>query len=528
MKTYYAFQSRKVPIGKLWVGGDEPITVQSMTNTDTLDTTSTVEQVMALAGIGCDIVRIATPTVKDAENLYEIKNQLLRRNVQVPLVADIHFSPRAAEVAARYVEKIRINPSNYTDRAHHQSTWSDRQMREERDKIAEKFIPLLRICDENQTTIRIGTNHGSLSGRILSVFGNTAEGMVASAMEFVNICIAEGFHNLLLSMKAARVKEMIAANIMLVEQMIHAGHYYPLHLGVTEAGNGREARIKSAAGIGSLLARGIGDTLRVSLTEDPLEEVRFGRKLVEMYGRKPDPVKEMAETMEVSLVNKVSSFKDLCGNSFPVVSKRPVKGSDLISDGDFVSLPHPADENRENSDFKLLPMPVSRIRTKGEIIYSRKFETADAQEMLIRASAEFALLMTGKSSGGIFIRYDHAGDEELAKLSFDILQGLGLRFSKTEFVACPSCGRTKFNLFETFEKVKKKTSHLKGLQIAVMGCMVNGPGEMGDADYGYVGSGPGKVTIYQHGKPVIKNVSEKEAVHVLIDLIKTGGDWVDP
>ncbi len=528
IKTYFSHRSRKVLVGNLIIGDNEPIPVQSMTNTNTLDTTSTVNQVEQLAKKGCDIVRITAPAIKDAENLYEIKNELLRKNIDIPIVADIHFNPNAADVAAKYVEKIRINPGNYIDRNRGKAEWSENEINDARKRIEERLIPLLGICKENNTAIRIGTNHGSLSERILSMYGNTARGMVESAMEFVRICVDHDFHNLVLSMKASNVRDMTAANILLVEQMIKEGHYYPVHLGVTEAGNGREARIKSAAGIGSLLARGIGDTIRVSLAEDPIEEVPVGKRLIEFYGRNTKAVQDILSSTNVTMLETEKSFKDISGRNYPVVTKKETKGADLIFQDNHFHSPTSANKISQKFKYRELPIDKSLSNVKSRLIFRRTYNGVGLDELLIRSSVDYALLLSQKKSAGLFIENNNrTSDEEVVSLCLDVLQGLGLRYSKAEFVACPSCGRTKFNLFESFDKVKAKTSHLKELQIAVMGCIVNGPGEMGDADYGYVGAGPGKVTLYKSGEPVIKNVEEDIAVDSLINLIKKGGDWVE-
>jgi (E)-4-hydroxy-3-methylbut-2-enyl-diphosphate synthase len=527
LKTYHNFTSRKVKIGKVEIGGNNPILVQSMTNTNTLDTEATVEQTIRLANAGCDIVRITAPGIKEAENLKEIKSELHKKGVDIPIVADIHFNPKAAEVAAKYVEKIRINPGNYVDRNRGKVEWTDQEIEEARERIAEKLIPLLKICQEHNTAIRIGTNHGSLSERILSTYGNTARGMVESAMEFVRICNQFGFHDLVLSMKASNVKDMTAANLLLVEEMIKEGFYYPIHLGVTEAGNGDEARIKSAAGIGSLLARGIGDTVRVSLAEMPVEEVPVGKKLVEFYGRKPTAVDEILSSTNFLFTETTKPFIELTGVKYPVVSSKNISQAELcFGDG--------KDENNVKNetsfvDFSTLDIDKSQSDPEGKLIVNRNYNGINEGELLLKSAVDFSLLFADRKSCGIWIENGKTSTpEHLAELSLKILQGLGLRFSKAEFVACPSCGRTKFNLFDSFNKVKEKTAHLQGLQIAVMGCIVNGPGEMGDADYGYVGAGPGKVTLYKSGKAILKNIDEEFAVDALVNLIKEGGDWLHP
>jgi len=526
IKTYHNYTSRKVKIGKVEIGGNNPILVQSMTNTNTLDTKATVEQTIRLANAGCDIVRITAPALKEAENLKVIKSELLKKGIGIPIVADIHFNPKAADVAARYVEKVRINPGNYVDRNRGKVDWSETEIKEARERIAKRLIPLLKICREHNTAIRIGTNHGSLSERILSMYGNTARGMVESAMEFVRVCNQFGFHSLVLSMKASNVKDMTAANLLLVDEMIKEGFYYPIHLGVTEAGNGYEARIKSAAGIGGLLARGIGDTIRVSLAEMPVEEVPVGKKLVEFYGRKPAVIDEIFSTTNYLVTETRNTFFELTERKYPVIARKIIPQADLF-------FPDEDELETESSEKAFVNFSKAKANPKenidaleDRIILNKVYPGLQSMDLLLKASVDYSLLLTGRKSAGIWIENGSASTPEfVGDLSLKILQGLGLRFSKAEFVACPSCGRTKFNLFESFNKVKEKTAHLQGLQIAVMGCIVNGPGEMGDADYGYVGAGPGKVTLYKNGEAILKNIDEHEAVDALIDLIKEGGDW---
>ena len=382
---YSRFKTRVVPIGNLPLGGDYPIRVQSMTNTDTLDTKATVEQAIRMIDAGCEYVRISVPGLKETENLRNIKSELQKRGYKTPLIADVHFNPKLAEISATIVEKVRINPGNYVDKKGNAAK-EEIRYQEELEKIATRIKPLVKICKTYGTAIRIGANHGSLSERIINRYGNTPEGMVESALEFTKILEAFGFYNMVLAMKASNVRIMIRANQLLAERMKEEGLNYPIHLGVTEAGEGEDGRIKSAIGIGSLLAAGIGDTIRVSITEDPEYEI-----------------------------------------------------------------------------------PVA----------------------------------------------------------YSILQATGARITKTEFISCPSCARTLFNIQETLQKIKQKTGHLKGLKIAVMGCIVNGPGEMADADYGYVGAGKGKVMLYKGRNLVNKNVDESKAVEELIALIREHGDWED-
>lgn len=376
--------SKQITIGNLKMGGGAPIVVQSMTNTDTMDTEATVRQTLQLVEAGCEMVRITAPDVKAAQNLYNIKNELAKRGCNVPLVADIHFNPLAAETAATIVEKVRVNPGNYTDRNTGKIYFTDQEYADELKRIAEKMSTLIEICKKHGTAMRIGTNHGSLSERVMSRYGNTAEGMAQSAIEFAQVCREQNYDKLVFSMKASNVKVMVQSTRLFVEKMHALGMDYPIHLGVTEAGDAMQGRLKSAAGIGALLVDGIGDTIRVSLTEDPVEEI-----------------------------------------------------------------------------------PVA----------------------------------------------------------YDILQAVGARISQAEYIACPSCGRTQYDIQEALQQIKARTHHLKGVKIGVMGCIVNGPGEMADAHYGYVGSGAGKITLYKGKEVVTRNIDQKDAVEALVQLIKDNGDW---
>lgn len=453
------FESSIVSIGNVAIGGNNPICVQSMTNTNTLDTKSSVDQIIRLVNVGCEIVRLTTRNVKEAENLKNIKAELKKRKIEIPLVADIHFNPKVAEVAARYVDKVRINPGNYVDKRKSKKQFSAKEYSQETDKIALNIEPLIKICKQHKTAIRIGVNHGSLSERILYKYGNTAKGMVESALEFVEICRSFNFHDLVLSMKASHVPTMIDANRLLVEEMLKGGYYYPLHLGVTEAGDGDDGRIKSAAGIGSLLADGIGDTIRVSLTEKPENEIPFAKILVAKYGKR-----------------------------------------------------------------KKLDLPESNTNTTEPFEYKLLYNNLNADDLLINASVDFTRLNSQKKAKSLIVNHN---SKEHITLADNILQGLGIKYSKAEFIACPSCGRTLFDIEEELKKVKQQTTHLKGLKIAVMGCVVNELGEMADADYGYVGAGPGKVSLYKSQQLIKKNIPVETAVDSLLALIKVNGDWLE-
>lgn len=450
------FESREIHIGSLALGGNNPIRLQSMTNTDTMNTQATVEQTLRLVDVGCEIVRITAPGVAEAENLYNIKNELVKRGCNVPLVADIHYNPKAAEIAAAIVEKVRINPGNYTDRNIGKIHFTDQEYANELEKIAERMSTLIEICKKHNTSMRIGTNHGSLSERIMSRYGDTPMGMAQSAIEFASICRQFDYHNLVFSMKASNVKVMVYSTRLFVQKMIEQGMNYPIHLGVTEAGDAEQGRIKSAAGIGTLLLDGIGDTLRVSLTEDPEKEI---------------PVAQM-----------IASY-------FP---RRKATKADIMQ----------------------LPTTFEPATDK-QLFVPNYNSTEDYQ---IREAARYSKAYIDGQTTEI------ADDSETA---LDIMQAVGVKISKAEYISCPSCGRTQYNIQEALQQIKAKTKHLKGIKIGVMGCIVNGPGEMADAHYGYVGAGKGKITLYKGKEVVRKNIDQAEAVEALIALIKDNGDWVE-
>ncbi len=485
-----------VHIGNVALGGKNPVRIQSMTNTNTMDTVATAEQIIELAQAGCDFVRITTQNIKEAENLKHIKDRLQKAGMNLPLIADVHFNPKVAEVAAQFIEKVRVNPGNYLSQKNVHTSNNDVL-----EQIAENLTPLLNICKHYNTAIRIGTNHGSLSERILYKYGNTARGMVESLMEFVEVCYQNDFHNLVLSLKASNVVTMIEANMLLVNRLSEAGYNYPIHLGVTEAGSGEEGRIKSAAGIGYLLAHGIGDTIRVSLTENPREEVPVAQKLVRFFGQRKDMTKQISPEIvyfpkskfkikpPVVITSKYSSFSDLAYEKQPVIELH---------------------------------------QSTEELFYIHKFSYSGIGygDLLLVASVEVTASLLKHNIDGIWIEnLDATSSDKLAKLSLNILQVLGLRITKTEYIACPTCGRSTINVIKQLEKVKAQTSHLPGLKIAVMGCAVNGPGEMVGAHYGFVGSGKGKVNIYKGGDVVQKNILEEMAVGTLISLIKENDDW---
>lgn len=471
------FISREITIGNLRLGGNQPVRIQSMTNTPTMDTNATVKQIIRLTEAGCELVRVSAANVQEAESLRSIRKALEGKNINIPLIADIHFMPKAAEVAAGIVEKVRINPGNYTGSHHKGRKYSEADYQSELEQAAQNLKRLLNICKQHNTVIRIGINHGSLSDRILYRYGNTAKGMVASAMEFIQICRENHFENLILSLKASNVQTMIQSNRMLVNEMQKKGMDYPLHLGVTEAGNSIEGRIKSAMGIGTLLAEGIGDTIRVSLTEAPEKEIPVARHLVEFYG-----CRHTKQEVKISYVSygKIS------------VQRRPAIA--LI------------DETKTSlADKKVLSLSYCSLPHR---------------ELLIRATVDFNLAYKSKKADGLLIDNGREGDSrQLKELALEILQARGLYYSKTEFVACPSCGRTHINIEKELDKVKKRLDSHKGLKIAVMGCLVNGPGEMADADYGFVGADTGKVNLYKGGEILFRNLPEEEALGKLEKLI---------
>ncbi|MBE0649399.1 MAG: (E)-4-hydroxy-3-methylbut-2-enyl-diphosphate synthase [Bacteroidales bacterium] len=495
MSTYF---SNEIQIGNLRLGGRQSVRIQSMTNTSTMDTQATVSQVIRLVEAGSELVRITAANIREAENLANIKDTLRQKGIKVPLIADIHFKPEAAEIAAQIVEKVRINPGNYVSSHHKNKKYTEQEYQDELLLTAEKLFPLLEICKKHETALRIGINHGSLSDRILFRYGNTPEGMVAAAMEFTDICYNSGFDKLVISLKASYVPTMITANKLLIKQFQEAGYHYPIHLGVTEAGNGMAARIKSAAGIGSLLAEGIGDTIRVSLTEPPEKEIPFAKKLVSLYGR----------SHQVFTEKEISFFSNgnIKNETIPlVISDKKNKNSDGTA-----------------SDFKL-EKTSNQFHDDKQVI-KLSYNDIPHEELMIRASADFTLKATDNTIAGIWLNNGTSSTpEQLSELSLQILQATGLRYSKTEFVACPSCGRTLFDIESVLEKVKARLGEKKGLKIAVMGCVVNGPGEMAGADYGLIGAGNGKVTLYKGHKPVLKNQSLEDAVDTLVSLVENNG-----
>lgn len=458
MGVYSRRKSWETKVGNVVIGGNAPIRVQSMTTTQTTDTEGSVEQAIRIIDAGGELVRLTTQGTREAENLKNIKASLLEKGYSTPLVADVHFNPNVADVAAKFVEKVRINPGNYVDpaRTFKELEYTDSEYAAEIDKIKARFIPFLNICKENGTAIRIGVNHGSLSDRIMCRYGNTPAGMVESCMEFLRICVAENFLNVVLSIKASNTVVMVQTVRLLVQEMQKENMAFPVHLGVTEAGEGEDGRIKSAVGIGALLAEGIGDTIRVSLSEAPEKEIPVARKLV-AYA---------AESAE----------------------KRA----------------------------------VAKTGIKNETIYLDYNESCLEDLQLKAAMDAGALLIDGFAKELIITNSNNSiSKEQLTDTANAILQAARIRFTKPEYISCPGCGRTLYNLEETIAKIKQATSHLVGVKIAIMGCIVNGPGEMADADFGYVGAGRGKISLYKGKECIEKNIPETDAVEKLLQLIES-------
>ena len=624
LTTYQRLSTRCVNVGHVGVGGENPIRIQSMTTTNTMDTKNTISQSIRMIEAGCEIVRITAPSIKEAENLKNIKEGLRKRGYDTPLVADIHFTPNAAKIAAKIVEKVRINPGNFADRKNFKTyDYTDQTYTNELERIRDKFVPLVRICKENGTSMRIGTNHGSLSDRILSRYGDSPMGMVESAMEFIRIAEDEGYKDIILSMKSSNTQVMVQAYRLLVQKMSSEQMFYPLHLGVTEAGEAEDGRIKSAVGIGTLLEDGLGDTIRVSLTEEPEREIPVAKILVnrkkslENNGkknrttdslpydpffykrRKTNSIINFGEGQVPRVIGDLSSKNAICrGDLAPFgyiyASKEDkwhisdqaidylylgkneinfeIPGrlrtiyeykdgtrdfSDLVlfkkSQIDFIPINEITLLSCKDSDnvfeqLKLLPKCIIVLETDNTSAYSsirqffmecikqkvlnpiivkRDYNNLKSENTLIYAATDIGALQIDGFGDGVWINTSH-GNSFSNEVSFGILQASRTRISKTEYISCPSCGRTLFDLQETTEKIRSKTDHLKGVKIGIMGCIVNGPGEMADADYGYVGTGPGLISLYKGQNVVEKNIKAENAVAALIDLIQKNGDWQEP
>jgi (E)-4-hydroxy-3-methylbut-2-enyl-diphosphate synthase len=578
--SYRRRKTREVIVGNpacggVIIGGDHPVVVQSMITCDTMDTSESVKQTLDLVAVGCQIVRITAPTVKDAANLKKIVAELRNRGCLVPIVADIHFKPEAAMEAVKWVEVIRINPGNYADSKKFAiKEYTEEQYADELARIEEKFVPLVTLCKNLGRAMRIGTNHGSLSDRIMNRFGDSPLGMVESALEFARIARKHGFHNFKFSMKSSNPKVMIECYRLLVSRLEHEGPdwNYPLHLGVTEAGEGEDGRIKSAIGIGSLLSDGLGDTIRVSLTEDSPREIEVCRDLLAQIPVLSNPAPDTCKleipfdpfnfarrsTPEIQLSGGVK-----CGDEQPVrvvvtqaawdkIAPKITPKTDVRPEAIYESLPllqvDPRAEFTVDSDqtlvtvsdavslpaiaaFRLLAARLKKMGRNNPILLKDliNFEptSLEPRVALLRASVVIGTLLADGIGDAILVRGEPGAGLSL-RLAYNILQAAGCRSFKTDYVACPSCGRTLFNLQTITARIKARTEHLKGVKIAIMGCIVNGPGEMADAHFGYVGGAPGKINLYVGKTPIKFNIAETEAVERLVDLIKEHGKWAEP
>lgn len=638
LHQYKRYQTREVNIGDIPMGGNNPIRIQSMTTTDTMNTIATVEQTIRMVEAGCEYVRITAPSVNESNNLAEIKKELRKRGYNVPLVADIHFTPNAAEAAARIVEKVRVNPGNYADKKKfEQIDYTQTEYNAELDRIRKKFEPLVKICKEYGTAMRIGTNHGSLSDRIMSWYGDTPLGMVESAMEFIRICEDLNYYNLVVSMKSSNAQVMVQAYRLLIETMAKEGMNYPLHLGVTEAGDGEDGRIKSAVGIGTLLEDGLGDTIRVSLTEEPEFEAPVAKALAHRYiARAKDSNENKIEITETPIPEDFSPYeykrrttKDLgllgahhvpvviadlsettlneplqlsqigysysalldkynmsdlavdiaylgdnipqydfpgnlkklfnystwlnhkeIENAVPLLSVQQyndvkldskqlkfiiAKPSDLnedilrkINDDKFACIILESEGYHKMASQRALFFKLVNLNFDVPVIVRNHYKQLNLDELQLYAATDFGALLIDGFSDGICLTADkELSHRVINSISFGILQASRTRISKTEYISCPSCGRTLFDLQETTQLIRSRTDHLKGIKIGIMGCIVNGPGEMADADYGYVGTGPGKITLYRGKEVVRKNVNTENAVDELIELIREDGNWIE-
>jgi (E)-4-hydroxy-3-methylbut-2-enyl-diphosphate synthase len=639
--THYSrYKTRVVNIGDIPLGGDNPIRVQSMTTTDTMDTIATVEQSIRMIDAGCEYIRITAPSIIEAQNLEKIKKELRARGYNTPIIADIHFTPNAAELAARIVEKVRVNPGNYADKKKFATIdYKDNAYEIELERIRKRFTPLVKICKEYGTAMRIGTNHGSLSDRILSRYGDTPQGMVESALEFLRICEDNNYYNIVLSMKASNTLVMVQAYRLLIQKMKVSGMNYPLHLGVTEAGEGEDGRIKSAVGIGALLEDGIGDTIRVSLTEEPEFEIPIAKSLVERYTNRashkvipefdPDSYRDSnfklpynpfgfkkRVTREISTIGEhnvprvITDFSDkekitpatffavgynysvpmdkwnltdqacdyifvgdtkvdfeipgtlgLIYNSktweslknktrcYPLFNAKEflqAKNKSVVINfvsvtiDDLIALPIVIGTDKTvvfifetcnehgMAEQRRMFMELMQNKCDAPVFIKRNYKNISEETFQLHSATDIGALFLDGFGDGVWIQQSNCtSPKNTNATAFGILQATRSRISKTEYISCPSCGRTLFDLQETTQKIRSRTDHLKGLKIGIMGCIVNGPGEMADADYGYVGTGVGKITLYKGQNVVERNVNSENAVDALIELIKKNGDWVE-
>ena len=544
MNSAFDYNRRKtvsVNVGGVPMGSDYPIRVQSMTNTDTNDTERSAEQCLRIAQAGAHYVRLTAQGVREAEGIGMVRNLLRKQGCNVPLVADIHFNPQAAFAAAALTDKVRINPGNFVDpaRTFKHLTYTDEQYQAELQKIHDKLLPFIEICREHGTAVRLGVNHGSLSDRIMSRYGNTAAGMVESVMEFLRVFVAQDFHDVVISMKASNVVVMVEAVRRVVAAMDAEGMHFPLHLGVTEAGFGEDGRIKSAVGIGTLLSEGLGDTIRVSLSEDPELEIPVANKLVEyVTARQGHPHIEGSLSKGYDpLCPPHRAATTVAGHRTPLVVSEMTDDATMKPDftpdqlGDLYGQLLVITPENANIPGSLLQQ-LHQLADEGNtlpVIARVHYDDTDLEWLQVKAGADLGPVVMSGLVDGIWIdapAYDNQDD--VTRIAFGILQAARLRMSKTEFISCPSCGRTLFDLQTTVHRVQQATAHLSHLKIGVMGCIVNGPGEMADADYGYVGAGPGRISLYKNKQCVEKNIPTDEAIDHLIALIKAGGDWKEP
>lgn len=607
--NYSRRQANEVYVGATPLGGAYPIRIQSMTNTVTMDTEACVEQAKRIIQAGGEYVRLTTQGVREAENLKNINTSLRSQGYDTPLVADVHFNPNVADVAALYAEKVRINPGNYVDaaRTFKKLEYTDEEYAQEIQKIRERLVPFLNICKENHTAIRIGVNHGSLSDRIMSRYGDTPEGMVESCMEFLRICVAENFTNVVISIKASNTVIMVQTVRLLAQQMEAENMAFPLHLGVTEAGDGEDGRIKSALGIGALLCDGLGDTIRVSLSEAPEAEIPVARKLVDYVTKRAGhPYIPGMEAPDFNYIHptrrKTQPVGNIGGDNLPVVISARLEGNQdtnpqfkpdyiycgqqlpekadtntgyivdaNVWDGTEGTYPafnfkqmvelhhHPAKQkflfmtymalteevvaglrlhpevvivaqsNHPNrlGEFRGLVHQLTCQGLQNPVVFFQHYSETNLEDLQIKAAADMGALIIDGLCDGILL-FNQGNDIPVQKVdetAFGILQAGRVRTSKTEYISCPGCGRTLYDLEATIARIKAATPHLKGLKIGIMGCIVNGPGEMADADYGYVGAGRGKVSLYKRKECIEKNIPEEQAVEKLIELIKANGDY---
>ena len=564
MFNYVRRNTVEVNVGGITIGCTAPVRVQSMTNTSTMDTDGSVDQVLRIVAKGGELVRLTTQGNREAVNMGSIKELLKARGCNVPLVADVHFNAAVADTAARYADKVRVNPGNYVDpaRTFKQLEYTDAEYADELKRLRERFVAFLDICKAEGRAVRVGVNHGSLSDRIMSRYGDTPQGVVESCMEFLRICRDEQFNNVVVSIKTSNTTMMVTTVRRLVRVMAEEGIAFPLHLGVTEAGDAEDGRIKSAIGIGALLADGVGDTVRVSLAEAPENEIPVAKELVEYVALRQDApaiegVAAAGFNYEEPVRRKTSAFGIIGGDNLPVVVGGEVDDKDIAPDIVAGLVPVVSLENAKDTRFiavtyseltteniakiKLLKDIVlvassNHVNAVGElralvhrliiegidapVIIRRAYDEPSAETLRIKASADLGVLIIDGLADGLWIENPSSSAQELNALMFGILQATRARISKTEYIACPGCGRTMYDLQGTLARIKAATAHLKGLKIGVMGCIVNGPGEMADADYGYVGAARGKVSLYRRKECVEKNIPEDEAIERLLQLIE--------